>query len=189
MNLYQRAQLVVQIAGIAGLLITLYFHFRQVKLMGVQLEQVRQSTTAGHILAMLSMMETEDIREARSLVHTRLPKKPFAKWTEEEIHAASKVCVIYANAGTFLKSGLVPREPILESWGASLRLTYEILEPLIRDMQRSETVGAEYWKDFEWVYQQALEVEARKQARRANPKKRRGLRPLRHEAKENTDAV
>ena len=189
MDSFQRTQLVVQIAGIAGLLITLYFHYQQLKLMGVQLDQVRKSTTAGHILTLLSMMETEDIRMARVLVHTQLAKKPITDWTEEEIRAASKVCSIYASGGTLLKSGLVPREPIIESWGGSLRMTYEILEPFIRDMQRSEKIGAEYWIDFEWVYQQTLEAEAKKKTRPALSRKHRGLRQLRPENEEQRDAV
>jgi hypothetical protein len=130
--------------------------------MGVQLDEVRQSATAGHILSLLGMMETEDVRMARVLVQTRLRRKPLPTWTDEEIRAASKVCTIYANAGTILKSGLVPHEPIIESWGSSLRLTYEILEPFISDMRLSAKVGAEYWKDFDWVYQQAVAAEVNK---------------------------
>jgi|ERR1700730_2617850 len=189
MDYYQTTQIVVQIAGIAGLLITLYFHYQQLRLMGIQLEQVRQSTTAGHILSLLSMMETEDIRAARVLVHTHLAKKPFTTWTEEEIRAASKVSTIYANAGTILKSGLVPHEPIIESWGFSLRLTYEILEPFIRDMRQSEKIGSEYWKDFDWAYQQALAAEANKQNHSAAPGKQRAFRQLRHKNAERNDAV
>jgi hypothetical protein len=135
------------------------------------------------------MIETEYIRMARVLVHTHLSKKPFTTWTEEEIRAASKICTSYANAGTVLKSGLVPQGPIIESWGFSLRLTYEILEPFIRDMRQSEKIGSEYWKDFDWAYQQALAAEANKQNRNAAPGKQRGFRQLRHKNVEKNDAV
>jgi hypothetical protein len=189
MDSYQKVQIIVQIAGIAGLLITIYFHYRNLRLMGVQLEQVQRSTTAGHILSLLSIMEAEDIRMARVLVHTDLHRKHFGKWTEEEIRTASKVCTSYANAGTVLKSGLVPLEPIIESWGFSLRLTYEILEPFIRDMQQSEKVGSAYWADFDWLYQQALDAEARKQLSNDAPMKRRGFAHLRYKNVEKDDAV
>jgi hypothetical protein len=139
---------------------------------------VRQSATAGHILSLLSIMETEDIRFARLVVHTYLPRKPFNTWSDEEIRAASKICAAYAIAGTVLKSGLVPPEPIIESWGFSLRATYEILEPFIRDMQQSGRVGRAYWGDLDWLYQQAVEAETRKQAREAVSGKRRQL--MRH---------
>jgi hypothetical protein len=162
MDAYQKTQIIVQIATVAGLLITLYFQYRQLGLMAVQLEEVRQSTTAGHILSLLSMMETEDIRMARLLVQTQISRKPFPTWKVDEGRAASKVCTLYANAGTLLKSGLVPCGPIIESWGFSLRLTYEILEPFINDVRNSTKVGGEYWKDFEWVYRLAVLSEANK---------------------------
>jgi len=178
MDTYQKAQITVQIAAIAGLLITLYFQRRQLGLMSVSLEQVRQSATAGHILSLLSMMETEDMRMARVVIHAHLSRKPFTTWTEEEIHAASKFCSAYANAGTVLKSGLVPPEPIIETWGLSFRATYEILEPFIRDQQQSEKVGPVYWADLDWVYQQAVEAEGLKLALKALPKEQRHL--IRH---------
>jgi hypothetical protein len=178
MDTYQKTQIAVQIAGIAGLLITLYFQRRQLGLMSVNLAQVQQSATAGHILSLLSMMETEDIRLARLVVHTYLSRKPYTTWTDEEIRAASKICSAYANAGTVLRSGLVPPEPIIETWGFSLRATYEILEPFVRDMQQSEKVGPAYWADLDWVYQQAKETEGRKLALKAAPKEQRHL--IRH---------
>jgi len=178
MDTYQKTQIAVQIAAIAGLLITLYFQRRQLGLMSINLAQVQQSSTAGHILSLLSMMETEDMRMARVVIHAHLSRKPFTTWTDEEIRAASKICSAYANAGTVLKSGLVPREPIIETWGFSLRATYEILEPFIRDMQQSEKVGPEYWADLDWVYQQALEAEGRKLTLKAAPKENRNL--IRH---------
>jgi hypothetical protein len=146
--------------------------------MSVSLEQVRQSATAGHILSLLSMMETEDMRMARLVVHTHLFRKPFTAWTDEEIRTASKICSAYANAGTVLKSGLVPPEQIIETWGSSLRATYQILEPFIRDMQQSEKVGPEYWADLDWLYQQAVEAEGRKLALKTAPKEQRHL--IRH---------
>ena len=186
MNAYQRTQITVQVAAMAGLLITLYFQRRQLGLMSVNLAQVRQSATAGHILSLLGMMETEDMRMARVVIHTHLSKKPFTAWTEDEIRAASKICAAYANAGTVLKSGLVPPEPILESWGFSLRATYEILEPFIRDMQQSEKIGPAYWADLNWVYQQAIEAEARKQTLKAATHERHHL--MRHENLEKQHA-
>jgi len=185
MDFYQKTQITVQIAAVAGLLITLYFQRRQLGLMSVSLEQVRQSATAGHVLSLLSMMETEDMRMARVVIHTHLSRKPFTTWTDEEIRAASKICSAYANAGTVLKSGLVPPEPIIETWGFSLRATYEILEPFIRD--QSEKVGPAYWADLDWVYQQAVEAEGRKLALKAAPKEQRHL--IRHKKVDKQHAV
>jgi hypothetical protein len=178
MNAFQKTQITVQIAAAVGLLVTLCFQYRQLRLMSVQVAQVRQSATARHILSLLGMMETEDTRLARLVVHTYLSRKPFNTWTEDEIRATSKICAAYANAGTVLKSGLVPPDPIIESWGFSLRATYEILEPFIRDMQQSGKVGRAYWGDLDWLYQEAVEAETREQAREAASGKRHHL--MRH---------
>ena len=189
MTPFQTTQIIVQAAGVAGLLITLYMQYRQLGLMGVQLEQVRQSTTAGHILSLLGIMESEDIRAARNIVDTRLYNKHFAEWEEEEVRAAAKICAAYANAGTVLKSGLVPPGPIIESWGHSLRFIYEILEPFIRDMQQAEKVGSAYWADFEWLYQRTLEAEAEKRLRPNAPRLGQGFVHLRRKNLEKSDAA
>lgn len=189
MDSYQEIQIIVQIAGIAGLLITLYMQRQQLRLMGIQLEQVRQSTTAGHILSLLGIMEAEDIRAATNIVHTRLHNKHFTEWKEEEVRAAAKICATYTNAGTVLKSGLVPIQPIIENWGNRLRLVYQILEPFIRDMQRSEKVGSLYWADFDWLYQQTLEAETEKQLRLNVPRKKHGFGYLRRKSVEKSNAV
>ena len=186
---FQTSQIVVQVAGVAGLLTTLYMQYRQLRLMGVQLEHVRQSTTAGHILSLLDIMEAEDIRAARSVVYTRLHNKQLTEWTEEEVRAAAKICAAYANAGTVLKSGLVPTGPIIESWGPGMRLAYEILEPFIRDMQQAEKVGSAYWADFEWLYQRTLEAEAGKQLRLNAPRPRHSFVHLRRKNLEKSDAA
>jgi hypothetical protein len=189
MDSFQTSQIIIQVTGVAGLLITLFMQYRQLRIMGNQLELVRQSTTAGQILSLLGIMEVEDIRAARNLVHTRLHNKHFTEWTEEEVRTAEKLSTAYANAGTVLKSGLVPTRPIIESWGPSLRLTYEILEPFIRDMQQSEKVGSAYWSDLDWLYQHILEAEAEKQLRLNAPKRKHGFGHLRRKNVEKSNAV
>ena len=186
---FQMSQIIVQVAGVAGLLTTLYMQYRQLRLMGVQLEHVRKSATAGHILSLLGIMEAEDIRAARNIVHTRLHNKQFTTWTEDEARAAAKICGAYANAGSVLKSGLVPTGPIIESWGPSLRLAYEILKPFIRDMQQAEKVGSAYWADIDWLYQRTLEAEAEKQSRLNAPGWGHGFVHLRRKNVEKSDAV
>jgi hypothetical protein len=83
----------------------------------------------------------------------------------------------------------VPLEPIIESWESSLRLTYGILESFIRDMQQAEKIGSAYWADFDWLYQQALDAEARKQSSNDAPRRRRDFEHLRYENLEKDDAV
>ncbi|HEY3137893.1 MAG TPA: hypothetical protein VGL29_17840, partial [Blastocatellia bacterium] len=56
--------------------------------------------------------------------------------------------------GTILQSGLVPIEPVIVSWEMSIRLCYQVLEPYIREMQKPENAGPQYWGGFEWLYSQ-----------------------------------
>ena len=47
-----------------------------------------------------------------------------------------------------LDQELVPKSVFLRNWGPSIRDCFAILEPYIRDMQKPENSGPEYWDDF-----------------------------------------
>ena len=149
MNTLQRLQIVAQIIGAAGLLITLVINYRQLRIMNDQVQEVRRSTAAQHILTLLSFIESDEIRAALNLVFTTLHKKQFTHWTEEEQQAASKLCSSFATAGTILQSGLVPLEPLIVGWEPSLRRCYQILEPFVREMQKPNNAGPQYWSGFD----------------------------------------
>jgi hypothetical protein len=53
-----------------------------------------------------------------------------------------------------IKNGLVPEHIVADSWGASLRKCYPILEPYLIQM-RSKNNSIEIWDDFEWLSLQA----------------------------------
>lgn len=153
MNTLQKLQIVAQIIGAAGLVITLVINYRQFRVMNEQLQEVRQSTATQHILSLLSFIESDEIRAAMNLVYTTLHKKHFSQWTEDERQAVSKLCSSFSTAGTILQSGLVPQEPLM-GWGPSIRRCYQVLEPYIREMQKPENAGPQYWAGFEWLYGQ-----------------------------------
>lgn len=48
----------------------------------------------------------------------------------------------------------MPQEPLL-SWGPSMRRCYQVLEPYIREMQRPENAGPQYWPGFDWLFSQS----------------------------------
>ena len=153
MNTLQTLQIIAQMIGSAGILITLVIYYRQLRIMNEQVQEVRRSTTAQHILSLLSFIESDEIRAALNLVYTTLHKKHFTQWTEDERQAASKLCSSFSSAGTILQSGLVPQEPLM-GWGPSIRRCYQVLEPYIREMQRPENAGPQYWASFDWLYRQ-----------------------------------
>jgi len=152
MNTLQKLQIVAQLIGVVGLLITLAINYRQFRIMNEQVQEVRRSTAAQHILTLLSFIESDEIRAALNLVFTTLHKKHFAHWTEEEQQAASKLCSSFSTAGTILQSGLVPLEPLIVGWEPSLRRCYQILEPFVREMQKPENAGPQYWAGFDWLH-------------------------------------
>jgi|GEM_PF-1651861 len=154
MNTIQIIQVTVQICGLLGLVITLGFTYRQLRTMGEQLAIARRGTDAQHILSLLSFMESDELSAARAIVYTTLHRKHFSDWTDEELKAASRVCASYSTAGLIIKSGIVPLTPLLENMEPLVRQTYEILEPFLREMQKPENGGPQYWIGFDWLYSQ-----------------------------------
>ena len=154
MNTLLKLQIIAQIIGAAGLLITLVINYRQLRIMNEQVQEVRRSTAAQHILSLLSFIESDEIRAAMNLVYTTLHKKHFSQWTEDERQAVSKLCSSFSSAGTILQSGLVPLEPLIVGWEPSIRRCYQVLEPYIREMQKPENAGPQYWAGFDWLYRQ-----------------------------------
>jgi hypothetical protein len=154
MSTLQKLQIVAQLIGTVGLLITLAINYRQFRIMNEQVQEVRRSTSVQHILSLLSFIESDEIRAALNLVYTTLHKKHFSQWTEDERQAVSKLCSSFSTAGTILQSGLVPIEPMIVGWEMSIRRCYQVLEPYIREMQRPENAGPQYWAGFDWLYRQ-----------------------------------
>ena len=160
MTMLQKLQIFAQMIGVAGLLITLAINYRQFRIMNKQVDEVRRSTAAQHILTLLSFIESDEIRAALNLVFTTLHKKDFSHWSEEEQQAVSKLCSSFSTAGTILQSGLVPLEPLIVGWEPSLRRCYQILKPFVREMQKPENAGPQYWAGFDWLHDRIVLADA-----------------------------
>jgi len=156
MDMLLKIQIIAQMIGSAGLLITLLINYRQVRIMSEQMQEMRRSTAVQHILSLLSFIESDEIRAATNLAYTTLHKKHFAQWTESERQAVSKLCASFSTAGTILQSGLVPIAPLIQGWEPSIRRCYQVLEPYIREMQKPENAGPQYWAGFDWLYSLVL---------------------------------
>jgi len=160
MTMLQKLQIIAQTIGVAGLLITLAINYRQFRIMNEQVDEVRRSTAAQHILTLLSFIESDEIRAALNLVFTTLHKKDFSQWTEAEQQAVCKLCSSFSTAGTILQSGLVPLEPLIVGWEPSLRRCYQILKPFVREMQKPENAGPQYWAGFDWLHDRVVLADA-----------------------------
>ena len=152
MNTLYHIQIITQVISAVGLISTLSIYYLQLRTMSKQLTAMQQGTDAQYILSLMSFIESDEVRAAREVVHTKLRRKPFGEWTEGELQAASRVCSSFSTTGTVLKSGIVPIEPILEDLGATIQGFYQILEPFISEMRKPENGGPQYGIGFDWLY-------------------------------------
>src|SRR5262249_6710968 len=146
--------LIAQISGTVALFITLVINYRQLRTMAAQVMAMQRGADTQQILSLLSFIESDEVLAARMVVYTTLHRKHFSEWTERELQAASRMCASFATVGTILRSGIVPLGPLLEGWEPSLRRCFQILEPFLREMQKPENGGPQYWIGFDWLHSQ-----------------------------------
>jgi hypothetical protein len=173
MNAIQKTQMVTQVIGAVGLLFTMSLYYLQLRTMGKQLAAMQRGADAQQILSLLNFIESEEVRVAREVVYTVLHRKHLSEWTKSELEAASRVCASFATTGRVLRTGIVPIEPVLEGWEPALRRCYQILEPFLREKQKPENGGPQYWAGFDWLHSQ---LDRPKAVGRKAQKLRRGIR-------------
>lgn len=156
MSPYEIASLIVQ--GVTGSAIvgTFVVYYFQLRTMQGQLKALRDSSTAQNILEVVNFLQSNEVRDARTIVREQLRKKRMSEWSESERRAAARVCSTYDVAAILLREKLVPIEPFTGNWGPSIKDCYEVLLPYIQEMQSPEKSGPEYWNDFGWLYQQVM---------------------------------
>src|ERR1017187_9097172 len=73
-----------------------------------QLRAMRHASSAQNILAVVSFLQAQDVRDARRVVRKTLIGRPFTSWTADEERAAALVCSTYDIAAIMIRRGLVP---------------------------------------------------------------------------------
>jgi hypothetical protein len=129
------------------LIATLFYIQREVHL-------ARISTYAGAYKAIVEILQAEEIRAARKYLFENLETKPFESWDQKDRQHAEQVCHTYDSVGQMVRYGFIPKQYIVDSWGASLRRTWAITLPLIYEF-RQQNNAAEIWDDFEWLAKEA----------------------------------
>jgi len=71
---------------------TLFFYYRQLRVMSAQLSAVQESSKAQSALSVVDSLQDPDVREARRVVREVLSKKPLTEWSPEE--RQSTTCVV-----------------------------------------------------------------------------------------------
>ena len=149
MSLFEQLYIFISTVQSIVLIVVLIVYARQLMAMQHQIETARQAAVGQNFLALINLLQSEDVREARRIVITVLVGRSFSDWNEEERRAAAKVCSSYGNAGFVVESGLVPPEFLIENWGPSIRRCYAILRDFIKDLQSSEKMDSDYWASFD----------------------------------------
>lgn len=153
--------LILLLQAISMLLITLtlavyFFQWRTMnKQLGTSLEQVRiarEGVVAQNLFALVNYIQEPEAREARAWVLQRLADLPYQQWKTEDRDKASRVCSKYDMVGLLVRQHVVPLDPVLASWGPSIRKCHEALREFIAEMRVKNGPG--YWSSFDWLYQQ-----------------------------------
>jgi hypothetical protein len=158
MTTYEILSLITQAVTGAAIVATfaVYYH---------QLRAMRQASTAQNVLAVVNLLQGQDVRDARRVVRKVLVGRSFTSWTADEERAAALVCSTYDIAAILIRQGLVPPAPFVEDWGPSIKHCHEVLRDYIVEMRKPENSGPEYWNDFDWLYAEVLKTHGERRVR------------------------
>jgi hypothetical protein len=118
---------------------------------------MRHATHAQSYSVAREILQNEDLRLARKLIFKLGNKsKQVDKWSKKEVELAEMVCHTYDSVAQMVRHKLLQRKIIIESWGASIVRSWEILEPLVLKY-RNDWNAPETWDDFEWLARTASE--------------------------------
>jgi hypothetical protein len=106
----------------------------------------------------VDILQSDATRAARGVI-LELQEKQILL-TSEHWSAAERVCHTYDSVGILVKQKMLPIEFIADSWGDSLRRTWEILKPFV-EKKREEKNSLEYWDDYEFLATEALKFQQR----------------------------
>jgi|SRR3972149_4416737 len=130
-----------------------------------QLREMQRTTQAQAYSVAVDRLQDEKVREARRLIF-KLTGKPLEKWSGDEKAAAEVVCHTYDVVGQMVRHNLLSKKIILDSWGPSLRRSWPILEPLVKNY-RQEFSANEFWDDYEWLATEAIRMDTARAQRTA----------------------
>ncbi len=118
------------------------FHFQLWKTLKVQ----------NLIFLVKDVLQAPGLSEARGILLELPKKKGFNSWTDEETDAAKKACGAYNTTGILVRNRIVPKDIILENWGASIKGCYEAAEKLIAEENKKYKIYKEKrWDSFKWL--------------------------------------
>ncbi|MFF2316459.1 hypothetical protein ACFVTE_09340 [Arthrobacter sp. NPDC058097] len=144
------AALVVSVLALIAAAISALFARQQVR-------TAQAASRAQSLLAVMDYLQRPDIRESRRQVLTVLSAIPAPSWSDTQLATASNASASYDLVGTLLRSGVVDRGPIIQSYGASIIRCHDICAPMIEGFRSNmaDSLARSYWDDFDWLAQEA----------------------------------
>lgn len=106
----------------------------------------------------VDILQSDATRAARGVILQLEERKESL--TPEHHAAAERVCHTYDSVGILVKQRMLPIEFIADSWGDSLRRTWEVLEPFV-EQKREKKASMEYWDDYEFLAKEARAFQRR----------------------------
>ncbi|MCI0579166.1 MAG: hypothetical protein L0332_07005 [Chloroflexi bacterium] len=120
-----------------------------------QLRTMQKASDAENFLALINFVQASEVREARFQVRRHISKLQRDQWSANDEEAASLVASTFDIAGMLIRHGLVPPKPFLDNWGPTIVACYEVLGGYIQELRQPDKSGPNYWKDYDWPYEQA----------------------------------
>lgn len=153
-EVYNVYSLILQVLIWGAMIATFVIYFRQLRAM-------QRGAVGQNILSLVNFLQAPYVRDARITVRVCLKPKPYEQWTDVEKRDASLVCSTYDAAAILIfQQRLVPPEPFISNWAASVKDCYEVCRDHITEMQKEENSGPEYWNNFATLYDAVMKARA-----------------------------
>lgn len=123
-------------------------------------EALRRTIYANAFKSAMDILQETRVRVARRFVLQHLRGVDIRQWDDNFRNYAETVCHTYDTVGIMIRHGMLPVEYIADSWGDSLRRTWQILQPFV-EHYRKQRETPEYWADYERLVQEAEKFRSR----------------------------
>ena len=130
---------------------TFFVYYRQMKFMQGQLEASRHASAGQNVLGLLPFLQDPRVSEARGVLINLKGKAPNL-WTDAEKESARSACAAYDIAGILIRSGIVPKDIIMNNWSDSITKCHVAATEYLKEVRQSR--GTDYWDNFEWLAEQ-----------------------------------
>jgi hypothetical protein len=133
------------------LVLTLSVYVYQYRAMMRQVAVAQESSRVHSLLTVISLLQEEDVRQARWWVMDRLAAKPFPDWDDTDTQRASRACSRFDLIGVIGQMAVFPVEVVTANWAPAIRRTYEVTAEFRSALKAKN--GSEYWSGFDWLYE------------------------------------